>query len=278
MLRSFVVVAETLNISKSVESLGLTRQTIRRHLDELEQLLGVQLFETSDRQYHITPAGKQYLGGAINLIEQVEQWANDEPKRRRGLETVSHREADDGFFYFSQQHPLVSIWEQGVPLLKAGLQCWTQSGAAIEHSVIEQIRPYLLMFRKNRDRWLCTFVGERSSYASWLGLTWAKSAVGSGLDDDAANPKDSRYVARAYEETSSCGSPRYDHVYGSFSREEGGELVPVSFQRLICPCTLPDGEPMIAVLVARTNCISIDAVDPAQVVPTPENDLMEFDV
>lgn len=61
MLRSFVVLADTLNLSHAVERLQTTRQTVRRHIKLLEERRGAPLFELRDRQYALTPAGKRAL-------------------------------------------------------------------------------------------------------------------------------------------------------------------------------------------------------------------------
>lgn len=278
MLRSFVVVANTLNITRAVDILGVTRQTIRRHLDDLEQLLGFQLFTITSRQYQITRQGKQYLAGADNLLSDLENWIETGNSSNNTLKTIRDQNEDDSFFYFGQHHEFASIWKSGVPLLKMGITSWTESQGDVEHAAFGKIRPYLLMFRKNRDRWLCTYVGKQSSYATWLGLTWAKSAIGSSIEEDAANPQDSRFVIEAYDWVNDAGCPRYDHVYGSFKREEDGTSIPVSFQRIILPCTLPDGERVIGTLVARSNCIDIEGLEASQIITTPEDELMEFEI
>lgn len=278
MLRSFVVVANTLNITRAVEILGITRQTIRRHLDDLEALLSVKLFTMDSRQYQITLEGKQYLQGANRLLADLDTWVETGSAPSKASQVMVDQSSDGTFFYFAQQHDLVDVWQSAIPMLRSGFDGWTRSCGQFEDPELNKIRPYLLVFRKNRDRWLCTYVGEQSSYASWLGLTWAKSAIGSSIEEDAANPKDTGFVIEAYNWVNDNGCPRYDHVYGSFAREENGASVPVSFQRLIFPCTLPDGGRVVGVLVARTNQVEIDAIDPSQYVATPEEELMEYEI
>ena len=278
MLRSFVTVAETLKINRSVESLGVSRQTIRHHLNDLERLTGETLFETKDRQYQITKAGEDYLGAAKHLIANANNWVEGNLGFTNLLESIAAPDNGDGFFYYSKQHPLTSVWKTGLPLIRSGIDCWVQSQGKIEHPEFQKIRPFLLIFRKNRNRWVCTFVGEESSFATWLGLVWAKSAVGSSLDDDDGASLDAQFTIRTYNLTAETGTPRFDHVYGAFAREEGGMMTPVSFQRLIFPCILPDGEPIISVLVARTNRVQIDALEGKEFSKLPKEELMEYEV
>lgn len=278
MLRSFVVVADTLNITRAVETLGVTRQTIRRHLDDLEELLSVKLFTINSRQYQITEQGEQYLSGANTLLRNLDAWVENGSASNVASQSAIDHNKDEPFFYFGQQHELIDVWQSGVPLLREGITAWTTSCGQFEHPALEKVKPYLLIFRRNRDRWLCTFVGEQSSYATWLGPTWARSAIGSSIEEDAANPKDTAFVIEAYNWVNETGSPRYDHVYGTFAREEGGETMPVGFQRLVFPSTLPDGARIIGVLVARSNRIEINAINPSDYVATPQEALMEFEI
>ena len=50
MLRAFVCMSKNLNLSKTCEELGATRQTVRRHITDLEAIRGELLFEVVDRQ------------------------------------------------------------------------------------------------------------------------------------------------------------------------------------------------------------------------------------
>ena len=60
ILRSFTTLANTLNLSETVEILGVTRQTVRRHINSLEEMKGIQLLELRNRRYYLTEAGEQH--------------------------------------------------------------------------------------------------------------------------------------------------------------------------------------------------------------------------
>lgn len=275
MLRSFCTVAETLSITKSVDRLGFTRQTIRRHLDDLEELLNCKLFQVSNRQYSITKDGLQYLEGARELLDDLGTWLTDKYVSRNELEKIQYHEPDPGFFYFCQQQQLVDVWDKAMPMIRDGLSAWADASAKTEHPAIEKIRPYLLIYRRNRGDWICTHVGEKSSYATWLGLTWAKSAIGQAVFDDTSNSGDKPFLVKTYDTIFYQGCPRYDHIYGKYAREENGVAMPVSFQRLMLPLILPNGDPVLGVLVGRTNDIAIDLPTDVQFVPTPGEETMD---
>ena len=50
MIRSFVTLATTLNLSHAVAELGTTRQTLRRHIQQLEEAMNTALFEVDARR------------------------------------------------------------------------------------------------------------------------------------------------------------------------------------------------------------------------------------
>ena len=75
MLRAFVCVSDHLNLSKACEELGATRQTVRRHITELEAIKGAKLFEVEDRQYRLTPFGRGSLAGARAILRQLDLWS-----------------------------------------------------------------------------------------------------------------------------------------------------------------------------------------------------------
>ena len=71
MLRSFTTLAETLNLSHAVVLLGSTRQTVRRHIQQLEEMRGEALFEVHDRQYVLTDAGDRSVREATQTASDL---------------------------------------------------------------------------------------------------------------------------------------------------------------------------------------------------------------
>ncbi len=277
MLQSFTAVARILNISRASQEVGVTRQTVRRHIDGLEQIKGEKLFTITDRQYQLTPAGADCVAEAESILARTQAWLSEHSTTVNGLAHIKYH-GRAGYGFYAQQHPLHHVWCSGVPLLQKGLQCWASSQCELEHRAMKKIRPYLVVYRKHRDDWFCVSVGEKSSYATWLGWNWAKSAIGRILQDDPTDTEDDRFIIQAYNSVYQDGGIRYDHIFGQYARGEGDVLHPVSYQRLVFVCRFPDGEPALAALVARTDKIEIEGLDPKDIPTTPKADLMEFDI
>lgn len=277
MLQSFTALGQTLNLSRAVEQIGVTRQTIRRHVNDLEELKNEKLFELQDRKYTLTPAGKIAMIEADQLLGKAANWLSNHSTFVDGL-PCAKLYLENELPFFAQRHRLNKVWSMAPPLIREGVDAWISARARIEDEALKPIRPYLVIYRKLRTDWICVEVGERSSYATWLGSTWAKSAVGLSFHEDPIKSEADRFMIEAYDTVAHTGGAWYDHISTKLLRSEDGTPTPVNYQRLVLSCLFPDGEPAVAALIARTNRISIDGILPHEIADMPEADLMEFEL
>lgn len=80
-LRCFIVLARELHFGRAAAALHITQPPLTRHIQHLEALLDVQLFDRTGRQVELTPAGTVFLaecekalrllGRGIGLAQQV---------------------------------------------------------------------------------------------------------------------------------------------------------------------------------------------------------------
>ena len=71
-LLEFKAIVEAGSISKAAEVLQLTRPTLSRRLNELEELLGLRLLQRTTRELFLTPAGKELYIRAERIAADVE--------------------------------------------------------------------------------------------------------------------------------------------------------------------------------------------------------------
>ncbi|MDO9406154.1 MAG: LysR substrate-binding domain-containing protein [Polaromonas sp.] len=83
-LRDFMAIASSRSLRSAAASLGLTQPAISRSLQELEEELGVPLFERHTRGVVLTPAGEKYLVRAQIATESL----------RRGYEEARQFQGD----------------------------------------------------------------------------------------------------------------------------------------------------------------------------------------
>lgn len=270
LLRSYTVLARTLNLSKAVRELGSTRQTVRRHIKLLEEQKGMPLFRLEERQYYLTDAGKSCLKEAEDLLERSEAWLENRSGQGDDLHSIACEEKDGGPPYYLQQHSLAHLWQKGTPLLQYGFKCWANAKGKTENIEESGIHPYLMFFRQLDDRWICVETGRKSAYSNWFGWRKGRSTVGCDVMDLLEVAVSEAHLVQPFKEVKNSGSVRLDHIFTKVLDEENGTMVPVSYQRLLMGCRFPDGNFALAILVDPTLDIEIPGLDPEIAKSMPE--------
>lgn len=72
-LRYFVAVAETLNFRRAAEELHVAQPALSKAIRQLEEQLGVQLFERTTRSVDLTTVGKLFLDRARKALSSAEE-------------------------------------------------------------------------------------------------------------------------------------------------------------------------------------------------------------
>lgn len=276
MARSFVALAETLNLTHAVEQLKSTRQTLRRHIANLEESIGAPLFVVEDRRYHLTETGRKALLPAQSILAQGETWHRGDFFALEGLNQLSYVEPT-GFFYHQLQQPLRVVWQGNSELLKATLKAWTLSSGNLEDESMQKVRPYMLVYRETEMGWMCVEVGERSFYSNWWGWAKARSSVAKTLEKFNGGPEVANLMEVPYQEVKASHGVRLDQVVTKAPRGDAGAIETIAFQRLLLGGYLPDGSFALLVVVDRPDSLSISGVDPDILDEVPADARVEFE-
>ncbi|MFK4082960.1 LysR substrate-binding domain-containing protein [Kribbella sp. NPDC020789] len=83
-LRSFVVVAEELNVGRAAVRLHLTQPSLSRQIAALERDLGVELFARIKKRFVLTAAGETFLAEAQDLLRRSDEAVRSAQRTQRG--------------------------------------------------------------------------------------------------------------------------------------------------------------------------------------------------
>ncbi len=277
MLLSLTVLGETQNLSAAVEILGVSRQTIRRHIRELENLTGQVFFEAGVRHYRLTQHGELAITQARKLIDKSNDWLAGRLTTSFQL-LNSEIVVDDDSWLYAQQHPFVSVWSLAPPILQRGAEFWIKAKGEITHSAFDQIRPYILVYRKYRGEWLVVEVGDKSAYATWLGVSLAKSELGRKLNLGEKFKPIVKYWRKPYDAVLANGGFWYEHISINVPKHIGEPSAHANYQRLLAAGTFADGQPAVMVFAARTNTMDIPRMPEIRKRKMAREHLMEFEI
>ncbi len=276
MIRSFVTLANTLNLSHAVLELNSTRQTVRRHIQQLEDAMGTPLFEIDARRYSLTPAAIDALPAARDILARGKLWIEGKSRHTHGLQRLSYAD-QKGWSFYQQQQPLTLLWDGGSPMLQAALDAWTHSRGQLESEAFRVIRPYVLVYRDSPNGWICTEVGEKSFYTRWWGWANARSSIGRPLKQFAGGPDFEDMLNYAFREVQATKGIRFDEVVTRVPREEGGAAMPLAYKRLLMAGRYPDKSFALIAAIDRSSTVNIEGVDQQFLNEMPSDAKVNFD-
>ena len=120
VLKYFITIAQEQNISRAAEIIHITQPTLSRQIIELEEELGVQLFERNrqNRKFILTEEGVRFYNYAVQITElsekSIEEFKTDSSQISGKIyigagETKSLSSIADAFKRIRQSHPKIEV-------------------------------------------------------------------------------------------------------------------------------------------------------------------------
>ncbi|MFI5691092.1 LysR substrate-binding domain-containing protein [Kribbella sp. NPDC051586] len=123
-LRSFVVVAEEMNVGRAATRLHLTQPSLSRQIAALEHDLGVELFARVKRRFVLTAAGATFLAEAQDLLRRSDEAVRAAQRTQRGeLGTLRLRFVQSATFEPLPQ--ILGAFRRTYPEIVLDLESWT---------------------------------------------------------------------------------------------------------------------------------------------------------
>lgn len=91
-IQAFLAVAELGTFTKAAERMRVAQPALSQLVRELEQALGIRLFDRTTRRVELTDAGREFHGASAKIVHDLDlaiQNANDLAERRRGRIAVA---------------------------------------------------------------------------------------------------------------------------------------------------------------------------------------------
>lgn len=88
LLQAAIVLAEELNFSRAAERLHIVQPTLSKQISELENQLGLELFERSHQMVELTDAGRQFVEEAREALLHAERAVLSARAAYRGADEV----------------------------------------------------------------------------------------------------------------------------------------------------------------------------------------------
>lgn len=87
-LKAFVATAQTGSFTAAADQLGVSNRLTSKYVAELEQRLGVRLFQRTTRRVGLTPAGEDLLSRAPSLLDELDDLLAEVAEGSRGFSGV----------------------------------------------------------------------------------------------------------------------------------------------------------------------------------------------
>lgn len=87
-LKAFVATAQTGSFTAAADQLGVSNRLTSKYVAELEQRLGVRLFQRTTRRVGLTPAGEDLLARAPSLLDELDDLLAEVAEGSRGFSGV----------------------------------------------------------------------------------------------------------------------------------------------------------------------------------------------
>lgn len=147
----FSYVVENASFTQAAKALDMTKSTVSRKIDELEQHLGVRLITRSTRSLILTPEGERFYQSARQMLEVIEQ-AELEVSANQDLirgklnivmpVEVGHLFAGTFLNTFLKRNPEVSInlelTNRQVDIIAEGIDLYIQVGELSDSNLISR--------------------------------------------------------------------------------------------------------------------------------------------
>jgi DNA-binding transcriptional LysR family regulator len=138
-LKTVIAVVETNSFTCASQRLGISKALVSKYVGEVENQLGIRLFNRTTRQLALTDAGKRYYQQALILLEQFSTMV-DEVTQEQVLPRGSLRISSPVTFGEMKLSPLLALFLKQYPDLNIDLVLTNNAVDMLEEGIDVRLR------------------------------------------------------------------------------------------------------------------------------------------
>lgn len=235
---SFVKLAYVGDVNLAAEALSVTRQTVKRHIVELEDLLDAQLFDVVASKSRLTSLGNLWLPRAQELMDVASAFLR--------------RKTSANAAYLSTHIPLRHLFngDDCSPDLRELAYAWKRSDFKLNS---DEILPFLdrcIVYERQNGRWYTRSMGENAAFSQWFGKEEAQKSVGQPISDIATSEELYGEVNYLLDRVYTQGGLFLTEVACALGKPGHDQRVPVMYQRLMAELVDESGRPVVVSMIS----------------------------
>lgn len=236
-VRTFVKLAYSGNVNSVADRLGMTRQSIKNHIVQLENLLEAALFERVGTNSRLTDMGTLWLPRAQEFYEAASVFL-----RRTGAKNARYR---------STNLPLRMLIkdETSSNLLRRFAHSYNLGANETDHPEFLQFREECIVYEVDQGAWGSQQIGSKTPFAQWFGVDAAQNSTGKPLSDMVTGDDLRDEISFALDECYLKGGLHFAEVACDYRTPNGDGRETVFYQRLLADMTKEKGRPQIVSLI-----------------------------
>ncbi len=234
-LRSFVKLAYAGDIRRVAQDLDTSRQTVARHIHELENMLNADLFHELGVSSRLTERGVLWLPRALEICELARDFS-----LRCGANPAD---------YQSTQLPLRMLFkdEASSSLLRSFVRKWELSETKdTACSCFDDFRDCWIIYERRGGRWASREIGANSAFAQFYGTDFVRP--GMGLDEMAGADDMHDEVCFLLDSLYTRGGVHFSEVSCRAAKPGTQERQSILYQRALVEVSVGD-KPQIASVI-----------------------------
>lgn len=237
-IRSFVGLAAVKDVSVVADQFSTTRQTIGRHVHELENMIGCELFASIGARSELTDSGRLWTSRASEILDLAAPFMV-------GASVEGPR-------YRSTQVPLRVLLDEGSkssPRLREFVNAWMRCDKRLASPDLARFCSELIVYERRNGAWYAKQIGENTALSDRYGIEDTTVGAGMRVTEIMSGADLHDEVSFLLDAVYTRGGVHFSEVSCRLVNPITGLREPMLYERALVELTDDLGKPVIASLI-----------------------------